>query len=95
MNTLTEAVTFRPPLSSGGTGMLLRDCLLLERVTKALPRCLGLSLSTCMHTDANRRTSSVSDRKQQAGNKNYRSIDLIKKFTKQTNRMCSFVALLL
>lgn len=53
--------TLRPPLSSGGTGTLLRDCRLLERVIKALPRCLDLSLSTCIHTDAaNRRTNSVS-----------------------------------
>ena len=54
--------TLRPPLSSGGTGTLLSDCRLLERVIKVLPRCFALSLSTCIHTDANRRTNSVSEK---------------------------------
>lgn len=51
--------TFRPPLSSGSTGML-QGCLAFEwgRGGRWLGR--PRSLFTCMHTDASSRTSSVS-----------------------------------
>lgn len=55
--------TFRPPLSSGKIGTF-KDCLLLERGRDDLLFTLFLSLSTCMHADANNLTSSVSKRKQ-------------------------------
>lgn len=55
--------TFRPPLSSGNIGTF-KDCLLLEQGRDDLLFSLFLSLSTCMHADANNLTSSVSKRKQ-------------------------------